>query len=123
MNLLLFDRALEYIAVARQEGGGEIYSCFVAFKICLTKKDVPAACNELSALLSCPDFIPDFLSVSPTYSTVLTIARRRSRSDPCLLSLHELLDHAKLRMSAGKMVVLQSRPNIFSCVAISFCGR
>ena len=61
---MLCDRALQYIAVARQEGTGEIYSCFIAFKICLTKKDAAAACNELSSLVSCPEFSPDFLSVS-----------------------------------------------------------
>lgn len=56
-------RALEYIAIAREEGGGDLYTSFIAFKICLVKADSLAACKELSIMTSCADFTPDFLTV------------------------------------------------------------
>ena len=57
-------RAMEYIAIAREEGGGAIYTSFIAFKISLVKHDVNAACNELSCMMSCTDFSSDFLTVT-----------------------------------------------------------
>lgn len=60
------NRALEYIAVAREEGGGEIYSSFIAFKVHLTMSNATGACTELSSIVAAADFTPDFLTVSKT---------------------------------------------------------
>jgi hypothetical protein len=72
-------RALEYVGIAVEGGGGLLYSHFIAFKVHLEKGDSLAASQELSHIIQCPDFTVDFLAVCLSLLSPLTREPRMTR--------------------------------------------
>lgn len=56
-------RALEYVAIAEQEGPGGIYNSFIAFKVRLEKGEPEGASQELAKMIKSSEFSPEFLTV------------------------------------------------------------